>query len=90
MSIYLYDKLIEVTRKLAAEFRRTTGTMSPVPGKIARHDLSQHLDHELNQEHSAGFDAIDRNEREGLRVQIKSRAIGDVVKPGHCIGLAHS
>ena len=86
MSLYSYDKLIEETRKLAAEFRRTTGTMLPVSGEIARHDVSRHLDLELNQEHSAGFDAIGRNEREGLRIQIKSRVVGDSVKPGHRIG----
>ena len=86
MSLYSYDKLIEETRKLAAEFRRTTGTMLPVSGEIARHDVSRHLDLELNQDHSAGFDAIGRDEREGLRIQIKSRVVGDSVKPGHRIG----
>jgi hypothetical protein len=86
MSLYSYDKLIEETRKLAAEFRRTTGTMLPVSGEIARHDVSRQLDLELNQEQSAGFDAIGRNEREGLRIQIKSRVVGDSVKPGHRIG----
>jgi hypothetical protein len=60
--------------------------MLPVSGEIARHDVSRHLDLELNQEHSAGFDAIGRNEREGLRIQIKSRVVGDSVKPGHRIG----
>ena len=86
MSLYSYDKLIEETRKLAAEFRRTTGTMLPVSGEIARHDVSRHLDLELNQDQSTGFDAIGRNEREGLRIQIKSRVVGDSVKPGHRIG----
>ena len=86
MPLYSYDKLIEETRKLAAEFRRTTGTMLPVSGEIARHDVSRHLDLELNQDQSTGFDAIGRNEREGLRIQIKSRVVGDSVKPGHRIG----
>jgi len=86
MSLYSYDKLIEETRKLAAEFRRTTGTMLPVSGEIARHDVSHHLDLELNKENAAGFDAIGKNEREGLRIQIKSRVVGDCVKPGHRIG----
>ena len=86
MSLYSYDKLIEETRKLAAEFRRTTGTMLPVSGEIARHDGSHHLDLELNKENAPGFDAIGKNEREGLRIQIKSRVVGDCVKPGHRIG----
>ena len=86
MSLYSYDKLIEETRKLAAEFRRTTGTMLPVSGEIARHDVSHHLDLELYKEHSTGIDAVGRNAREGLRIQIKSRVVGDAVKPGHRIG----
>ncbi len=86
MSVYSYDKLIEETRKLAAEFRRTTGTMLPVSGEIARHDVAHLLGLELNKDQTAGYDAIDRNEREGLRVQIKSRVVGESVKPGHRIG----
>ena len=86
MSLYSYDKLIEQTRQLAAEFRRATGTMLPVSGEIARHDVSCHLGLELNSDQAAGFDAIGKNEREGLRIQIKSRVVGDTVKPGHRIG----
>ena len=86
MSVYSYDKLIEETRKLAAEFRRTTGTMLPVSGEIARHDVAHLLGLELNKDQTAGYDAIGRNEREGLRVQIKSRVVGESVKPGHRIG----
>jgi hypothetical protein len=86
MSLYSYDKLIEETRKLAAEFRRSTGTMLPVSGEIARHDVAHHLDLELNKDQAAGFDAIGRHARQGLRVQIKSRVVGDLVKPGHRLG----
>lgn len=86
MSLYSIDKLIEETRRLAAEFRRTTGTMLPVSAEIARYDVSHHLKLTLSDRRSKGFDAIGRDEREGLRVQIKSRVIGDSVKPGHRIG----
>lgn len=86
MSVYSYDKLIEQTRRLAADFRRTTGTMLPVSGEIARHDVSHYLGLELNNDQTAGYDALGKNEREGLRIQIKSRVVGDAVKPGHRIG----
>lgn len=86
MSLYSIDKLINETRRLAAEFKRTTGTMLPVSGEIARYDVSRHLDLTLNKDHSCGYDAIGNNQREGLRVQIKSRVIGDSVKTGHRIG----
>jgi len=86
MSLYSIDKLINETRRLAAEFKRTTGTMLPVSGEIARYDVSSQLDLTLNEDHNSGYDAIGNNQREGLRVQIKSRVIGDSVKSGHRIG----
>lgn len=86
MALYSIDKLINETRRLAAEFRRTTGTMLPVSAEIARYDVSHHLDLTLNNDHSLGYDAIGNNERSGQRVQIKSRVIGDCVKSGHRLG----
>jgi len=86
MALYSIDKLINETRRLAAEFKRTTGTMLPVSGEIARYDVSHHLDLTLSNDHNCGYDAIGNNERDGLRVQIKSRVIGDTVKSGHRLG----
>ena len=86
MSIYSIDKLIDETRRLAAEFKRTTGTMLPVSGEIARFDVSHQLGLTLCQDQNCGYDAIGTGHREGLKIQIKSRVIGDSVKPGHRIG----
>lgn len=86
MSLYSIDKLINETRRLAAEFKRTTGTMLPVSGEIARYDVAHQLDLRLNEDRNCGYDAIGNKQREGLRVQIKSRVIGDSVKSGHRIG----
>ena len=86
MSLYSIDKLINETRRLAAEFKRTTGTMLPVSGEIARYDVAHHLDLTLNQDSNCGYDAIGNKQREGLRVQIKSRVIGNTVKSSHRIG----
>lgn len=86
MSLYSVDKLIEETRRLAAEFRRTTGTMLPVSGEIARYDVSQHLGMTLCEDRNCGYDAVVEQSGETLRVQIKSRVIADHVKSGHRIG----
>ena len=86
MSLYSIDKLINETRRLAAEFKRTTGTMLPVSGEIARYDVARLLDLKLSEDHNCGYDAIGNNHREGLRVQIKGRVIGDTVKSGTRIG----
>lgn len=86
MSLYSIDKLIEETRRLAAEFRRTTGTMLPVSGEIARYDASHHLGLTLNEQATKGVDAVGTDKRKGLKVQIKGRVVGDSVKSGHRIG----
>lgn len=86
MALYSIDKLIEETRRLAAEFYRTTGTILPVSGEISRYDVSLHLNLTLLDQPDAGVDAIGNGERQGLGVQIKSRIIADAIKPGHRIG----
>jgi hypothetical protein len=86
MSLYSIDKLIEETRRLAAEFKRTTGAMLPVTAELARYDVARHLDLILNEQRTGGYDATGTREREGLRVQIKGRVVGDSIKSGHRIG----
>lgn len=85
-SVYSLDKLIGEARRLAADYRRATG--KPLPGvsiEIAVHDAARLLDLELTPGVS-GYDAIGRGEREGLRIQIKGRAIFDEAKGGQRIG----
>ncbi len=84
--VYSLDKLIAETRRLAAEFRRTTGQVLPVSAEIARHDAARLLDLELNERRLRGVDAIGRGEREGLKIQIKGRVIADERKGGQRIG----
>jgi hypothetical protein len=86
MNLYSVDKLIEETRRLAAEFRRATGTMLPVSGEIARYDVAQHLGLTLCSDRNCGYDATGNGAIDGQRVQIKSRVITDQVKSGHRIG----
>ena len=86
MAVYSIDKLIEETRRLAAEFRRTTGTMLPVSGEIARYDVSDKLELKLNEDQTSGYDAVGTGSREGLKVQIKGRVVGAVLKSSHRIG----
>jgi hypothetical protein len=85
MTLYSIDKLIEETRRLAAEFRRTTGTMLPVSGEIARYDVAHHLGLSLMTE-PCGYDAMGKHHLTGKRVLIKGRVVGDTVKSGHRIG----
>ena len=86
MSVYSLDALIEETRRLAAEFRRTTGTMLPVSAEIARYDVCHHLGLIPAETRGCGYDATGSGRLAGVKIQIKSRVIGEQLKSGHRIG----
>ncbi|HUT41486.1 MAG TPA: hypothetical protein VM011_09110, partial [Gammaproteobacteria bacterium] len=67
--VYSIDKLISETRRLAAEYRRSTGQALPVSAEIARHDAARLLGLTLCEPGTAGVDAIGTGNREGQRVQ---------------------
>ncbi len=87
MGIYSVDKLIAEARRLAVEFRRTTGKPLPgVSGEIAEHDAARLLDLEICKDRPGGYDAIGRGSRAGKRIQIKARVIFDEDKAGQRVG----
>jgi len=87
VGVYSVEKLISEARRLAAEFRRTTGKALPgVSGEIAEHDAAKLLGLDLCEERPGGYDAIGRGRREGKRVQIKGRVIFDEEKSGQRVG----
>lgn len=86
MSVYSVDKLISEARRIAAEYRRATGKPLGISAEIARHDACRYLKLDP-QEDAVGYDALGMaNEREGLRFQIKGRAIFDEKKGGQRLG----
>jgi len=84
--VYSIDKLISETRRLAAEYRRSTGQALPVSAEIARHDAARLLGLTLCEPGTAGVDAIGTGNREGQRVQIKSRVMTQDSKSGARLG----
>ena len=87
MSVYAVDKLMAQTRKLAADFRQMTGQPLPVTAEIANFDAARLLDLEIIQPPPGGYDAVGlSSDREGLRYQIKGRAIFDEKKGGARLG----
>lgn len=87
VSVYAVDKLMAQTRKLAAEYRQMTGQPLPVTSEIANYDAARLLGLEIIQPPPGGYDALGLNPpREGLRYQIKGRAIFDEKKGGQRIG----
>jgi hypothetical protein len=87
VGIYSVDKLITEARRLAAEFRRTTGKALPgVSGEIAEHDAARLLNLKICEDRSAGYDALGGGSREGKHIQIKARVIFDEEKSGQRVG----
>jgi hypothetical protein len=87
VGIYSVDKLISEARRLAAEFRRTTGKALPgLSVEIAEHDAARCLELDLLRDKPGGYDAVGRGAREGRRIQIKGRAILDDNKSGQRVG----
>lgn len=86
MTVYSIDKLIAETRRLAAEFRRSTGQVLPVSGEIARYDAARILGLTLCEQRTGGIDAIGQGDREGQRIQVKSRVLSQDKKSGARIG----
>ena len=87
MNLYKFDKLISEARRLAKDYRDATGKpLAGVSGEIALHDAAHLLGLELCETPQGGYDAIGRGRRDGLKVQIKGRAILDESKSGQRIG----
>jgi len=87
VGVYSVEKLISEARRLATEFRRTTGKALPgVSGEIAEHDAAQLLGLDICKERQGGFDAVGHGRREGKRIQIKGRVIFDEEKSGQRVG----
>ncbi|MBI1421987.1 MAG: hypothetical protein GC149_00890 [Gammaproteobacteria bacterium] len=87
MAVYDLDKLISETRRLAADYRRATGKSLAVSSEIAKHDACVQLQLEPVNEASGGYDALGQAAPwQGLRIQVKGRAIFDEGKGGQRIG----
>ncbi len=88
MGIYDVSKLISETRRLAAEYRKATGKALAVSSEIAKHDACEFLSLEpVDADQQGGFDAIGKHPSwQGMRCQIKGRAIFDESKSGQRIG----
>lgn len=87
VAVYAIDKLITEARRLASEYRKTTGKpLGGVSGQIAEYDASRLLDLQICEPRAAGYDAVGRGSRQGKRIQIKGRAIFDEGKSGQRIG----
>lgn len=77
MALYSVDKLMAETRRLAVEFKKTTGQALPVSGELAVYDALRLLDLRRPDAALAGVDALGQGQWAGRRFQIKSRVLFD-------------
>ena len=99
MSIYEVDRLMAEVRRLAVEYRKTTGKTLPLTAELAVNDAIRLLELEAVTDPQCGYDAIRRLSGESdadaadrphdanfERVLIKGRAIFDPTRTGLRIG----
>lgn len=85
MTVYAVDKLMSEARRIAAEYRRTTGKSLGISSEIAKHDACRLLELEPF-DGSGGYDATDESRFPHEKIQIKGRVIFDSAKSGQRIG----
>ncbi len=85
MTLYAVDKLIAEARRIAAEYRRTTGKSLGISSEIAKHDACVLLGLEPC-DNCGGYDAIDKRDEKEIKIQIKGRTIFNEAKSGQRIG----
>lgn len=87
MSVYALDKLMSETRRIAAEYHRTTGKALPVSIELAKHDACHLLNLDTIEPAEAGVDAVGlEGPLKDQKLQIKGRVIFDPKKKGQRIG----
>lgn len=86
MPVYKLDKLMDETRRLAAEYRRSTGSTLPVSAELAKFDAIRLLGMYAPENAERGVDALWDSTEDVERVQIKGRVIFDPKKSGQRVG----
>lgn len=86
MPVYQLEKLMDETRRIATEYRASTGATLPVSGELAKFDAIRLLGMEPPGVTERAVDAILKTVNEEQKVQIKGRVIFNPEKPGYRIG----
>ena len=86
MSVYKLDKLMEETRRLAAEYRKSTGSTLPVSAEIAKYDAMRLLGLVAPTETERAVDALRVSDMVVDKIQIKGRVVFDPNKSGYRVG----
>ncbi len=85
-SPYALEKLMEQTRKLAAEYRDKTGQTLPVSSELAHFDVQTIFHLNPPEVVEQGIDFVGGKDFEGKRIHIKSRVIFDEARSNHRLG----
>ncbi len=86
MSVYKIDKLMEETRRLAAEYRKSTSKTLPVSADLARFDAFRLLGLLPTDAPIRAVDALLQTPEGNKKVQIKGRVIFEEAKRNQRIG----
>ena len=83
------DRVLDILREakvLAREYYRLTGKPLGITGEVAEYEAARVLGVELTVARQAGYDAIENQNGETRRLQIKGRCLLPNCKPGQRLG----
>ena len=86
MPVYKLDKLMEETRRLAAEYRASTGSTLPVSTEIAKYDAMRLLDLKSPANVERAVDAVRECGADSQKIQIKARVLFNPEKSSYRVG----
>lgn len=86
MPVYDLEKLMDETRRLASEYRKSTGSTLPVSAELAKYDAIKLLKLSPLDSQERAVDALWATPEGNKKVQVKGRVIFEPTKSGYRVG----
>lgn len=86
MPVYNIEKLMDETRRIASEYRQSTGSTLPVSAELAKYDASKLLGLKPLNSQQRAVDGLLNSPQGDKKVQVKGRVIFNADKQGQRVG----
>jgi len=86
VSAFSVDKLMEETRRIAREYKKSTGQALPISHELGRYDAEKILNLTTPSSEEPGVDFVGSGELLGYKISVKSRVLFQPSKSGQRMG----
>lgn len=86
VSAFSVDKLMEETRRIAREYKKSTGQALPITNELGRYDVGKILNLTAPRSDEPGVDFIGSSDLLGHKISVKSRVLFQPAKSGQRMG----